>query len=260
MNSTVSVVVPTIGRTSLNSALDSIYAQSIQVHQIIVVNTSRTEIDVSSHPALKIISVPGANAASARNAGLGICKSDWIAFLDDDDTWYPKHLENLLAFLNDGKLDAAYSSAFVNKILRPKKVISGVINPLVELYSKNSFFPTQHYLPLPGLIISKRVVAHFPFNEGLNEREDLWFAHKLYEYGFSIGQSLDPSIQVNQDSLRSILRTNAKEDLKWAGRLELVQKNLGQKFLRSIALRNAMIRKDLVGLSKIVRAILVRDY
>jgi len=48
-------------------------------------------------------------AGRTRDRALRGVRSKWCAFLDDDDTWYPHHLETLTRLLEDSGADYAYS-------------------------------------------------------------------------------------------------------------------------------------------------------
>jgi hypothetical protein len=78
----------------------------------------------------------------------------------------------------------------------------------------------------------------------MHEREDLWFANKIFEYQFKLQQSPDATLVVNQNSLRSINRTSLEADFDWAQRLELVDSVARDNFLMGIAFRNAVVRMD----------------
>lgn len=45
----------------------------------------------------------------ARNRGLAVARGDYIAYLDDDNTWRPRHLELLVEALEQTGADFAYS-------------------------------------------------------------------------------------------------------------------------------------------------------
>lgn len=79
---TVTAVIPTIPprmKTSLPKALQSVITQTHPVAGIsIAVDTERR------------------GAWHTRGRALAGAKSEWVAFLDDDDHWYPQHLERLL--------------------------------------------------------------------------------------------------------------------------------------------------------------------
>jgi glycosyltransferase involved in cell wall biosynthesis len=47
-------------------------------------------------------------AAPTRNAAASQLHTDWIAFLDDDDVLYPKHLESLLRTAHETSADLVY--------------------------------------------------------------------------------------------------------------------------------------------------------
>ncbi len=48
-------------------------------------------------PRVRCLRVPHRGPCVARNAGLELVESPWVAFLDDDDLWVPEALERLLA-------------------------------------------------------------------------------------------------------------------------------------------------------------------
>lgn len=71
----------------------------------------RSAIDQTLPPdALSVsVDVEHAGAAATRQRGLDTVQTRWTAFLDDDDWWYPHHLNTLfdLAMINDA--DYVYS-------------------------------------------------------------------------------------------------------------------------------------------------------
>jgi glycosyltransferase involved in cell wall biosynthesis len=115
---TVSVIVPTHNRPELLvRAVRSILAQTFQDFEIIVVNDGGVPVDeplrdLDASGRIHIVSsgrvrgLPG-----ARNLGLRIARSKYIAYLDDDDLFYPDHLETLVAALASGETKVAYTDA-----------------------------------------------------------------------------------------------------------------------------------------------------
>jgi len=242
----IAVVIPTTGRSSLQQALISVSEQNVKLAAVLVVDDSISqEVKI---PLIKdhiILKTGGEKGPSfSRNLGMAHAKAEWIAFLDDDDYWLPEHIEKLLEFCKTNDLDAAYSSAIVSGKIRPQKIIKPKTSPLISLYEKPTWRPTKYYLPTPGLMISRTIAARLAFNTNLFEREDLWFAHKIFENQFKLGQSRNASLVVNQDSKRSINRTTLENDLNWSERLELVGTQARDFFLQGIAFRNAIVRKD----------------
>ena len=245
--------MPTQGRSSLARSIQSIFDQSIPLAEVLIIDDSlKQEVNFANVESITVFRTGGNKGPSiARNIGLGKAKSDWIAFLDDDDYWLPDHIKSLLDFCETNGLDAAYSSAKVSRKIRPKKVYDGTISPLIAVYQNINWKKTQYYFPTPGLIISREIAAHLPFNENMFEREDLWFAHKIFEYQFRLRQSPKASLVVNQNSIKAINQTSLEADLKWAERLELVDSSSRDNFLMGIAFRNAVIRFDWRGMRQI---------
>ncbi|SBO44031.1 glycosyltransferase [Cyanobium sp. NIES-981] len=100
----VSVIVPTRNRPAqLARALESIAAQTFRNLEVIVVNDGGADVSEVIRTArpgqasVRCISHPRClGAAAARNSGLRLSRGRHIAYLDDDDIFYPRHLETLL--------------------------------------------------------------------------------------------------------------------------------------------------------------------
>lgn len=103
-HTTVSVVIPTIGRPSLGGAVDSALAQSIDVFEIVVVADTTEPLTLPDDDRIRVVRTgPGSGGANARQCGIQHATGDIIALLDDDDLWHPYKLERQLAEVSDAE-------------------------------------------------------------------------------------------------------------------------------------------------------------
>ncbi|HYG36504.1 MAG TPA: glycosyltransferase, partial [Clostridia bacterium] len=114
----VSVIVPTYNRPDqLVQALRSILNQSFQDFEIVVVNDAGNEIEsavASLGNSDKIVCLrheTNRGLAASRNTGIAAARGKYIAYLDDDDLFYPDHLQTLLDFLQAHPGHVAYTDA-----------------------------------------------------------------------------------------------------------------------------------------------------
>ena len=112
----VSVIVPTLNRPAdLRQAILSIQAQSMSDFEIIVVNdggVSVAELIAELNSAGRISYLEHAatrGMSAARNTALKAARGRYIAYLDDDDIFYPEHLATLTRAIQGGRV--AYSDA-----------------------------------------------------------------------------------------------------------------------------------------------------
>lgn len=56
-----------------------------------------------------VLDVAKQGAAITRQRALDAVRTTWVAFLDDDDKWYPHHLETHLRILEEAGADYSYS-------------------------------------------------------------------------------------------------------------------------------------------------------
>ena len=127
----VSVIISTYNRFNcLIEAIDSVMQQTMQDFEIIVVNDrSKQEqyycCDFKSKygDKLKVIHLDKnsssmfghASAGYVRTVGMREAKGIYIAFLDDDDIWFPTKLEKQISAMNRTKCDMSSTEGLIGK-------------------------------------------------------------------------------------------------------------------------------------------------
>jgi glycosyltransferase involved in cell wall biosynthesis len=98
----IAVVIPTFRRPrGLQRAVASVLGQTISDLVVIVVDDGGGLPPLPSDPRLTAVSLSRniAVAGVVRNIGIRLTRSEYVAFLDDDNTWRSDHLEVALARL-----------------------------------------------------------------------------------------------------------------------------------------------------------------
>jgi glycosyltransferase involved in cell wall biosynthesis len=123
MTPQVSIIIPTYNRVEdLKRALQSVFDQTFTNWEILVVdNHSVDETDEAvksfNDPRVKLFKVHNKGVvAVSRNLGLKNAVGEYIAFLDSDDWWMPKKLEESLKCLQQGADVVYHDLIFATKI------------------------------------------------------------------------------------------------------------------------------------------------
>ena len=121
MNPLVSIIIPTYNRAEdLKRALQSVFDQTFTDWEVLVVdNHSIDETDSIiksfNDPKIKLFKIHNAGViAASRNLGLQHALGEYIAFLDSDDWWLPKKLEESIKYMSHGT-DVVYHDLFYVK-------------------------------------------------------------------------------------------------------------------------------------------------
>ena len=101
---TIAAIIPLYnGARFIEDALASVLGQTRPPDEVIVVDDGSTddgaalaERFAAGAPGFKLVRKENGGQASARNQGVAQSSSTLIAFLDQDDIWYPWHLERLI--------------------------------------------------------------------------------------------------------------------------------------------------------------------
>lgn len=272
MSESVSVIIPTLGRASLLSAVSSAVKQSKYVHEVIIIDASESGIEgdlASFDERVKVVRVAvdsrqaGAGkwtAAHNRNLGIEQAVGDWVAFLDDDDAW----LENKLAVqveagLKSGSHLVSCQSVYRTKTgrsrVRPHDVLPANSSILEELYGRPTFKRLKTYVATSSLLVRREVAQCLPFPEELPGFEDTWWLYMLTATGSTIHQVPQPLVIYNADGFRSIGRDSLVKNKAWAQQLASVDPKYARNFLLGICHRNAALlgrSADIRGLRSLV--------
>lgn len=133
----VSIIIPSYKRSDrIERAINSILQQTYSDYEIIVVDDNNPDTEYrkvlaekmkhyQDNPKVKYVQhEKNKNGAAARNTGISIAQGEYIAFLDDDDYYFPNRLQELVNALEQNKkYNAAYSTTIVT---RKGKVIGRV--------------------------------------------------------------------------------------------------------------------------------------
>jgi glycosyltransferase involved in cell wall biosynthesis len=104
----------------LERSLGSVVAQEFTDWECIVVDDGSAEpVDLTAFPwssrdvPIRVHRQPNAGVSVARNVGVGLTDSRWVAFLDQDDEWHPQKLSRQLTGLNASPRRAFSHTGFV---------------------------------------------------------------------------------------------------------------------------------------------------
>lgn len=136
LKKTIDVVIPVHnGEHFIVQAIKSVERQIYRPDKIIIIDdgsTDRTESLIKSHQAIipiQYIKKVNGGLSSARNEGIKLATSEYIAFLDADDEWYPDKLEK--------QIDKFKTSSFSN---------IGVIYCQYNIINEDGVIANKHFI------------------------------------------------------------------------------------------------------------------
>jgi glycosyltransferase involved in cell wall biosynthesis len=192
----ISVILPVYnGRPFLQDAVASVLAQTLPPAELLVVDDGSTdgslEALASLPPApfpLRVLRQANAGQSAARNAAAREASGDYLAFLDQDDRWHPRHLEELVAPLEaDPQAGWAYSDfdemdLSGHLVTRAFLETQGVSHPKRSIY--DCVAGDLMVLPSASVLRSTAFAAAGGFDETLSGYEDDDLFVRFFRLGF----------------------------------------------------------------------------
>jgi glycosyltransferase involved in cell wall biosynthesis len=176
------VVVPTHNRPALlGRALDSLAAQSYQDFEVVVVNDGGLHVDevlaVDRGLHLRLIEHEvNRGRSAARNTGIAAAEGELLAVLDDDDRFYPHHLETTVGALSKfGPGHAVYTHAVQVVESEDGAVIERKVTGAQE-FSHDLLLVTNYICAICALVPTEVLLDLHGFDTSLDVLEDweLW--------------------------------------------------------------------------------------
>ena len=102
----ISVVIPAYNaKNKIRPTIESILSQSLLPHEIIVVDDGSSDGTADYVQSLSqdilVVSQENGGPSKARNYGVSLASSDWVAFCDADDIWFVDKLRAQVDWLRD---------------------------------------------------------------------------------------------------------------------------------------------------------------
>jgi len=230
-NALITAVIPTRNRPDLLiRAIASVLAQTCgQIEIVVVIDgpdpATEAALRAKVNGQLRVIALPeSVGGSEARNIGVQNAKTEWIAFLDDDDEWLPGKIEKQLAIAL--RADEPYpiiSGQLVAKspygdFVWPRR-FPEESEPISEyLFNRKTFFRGEGQLQTSMLLTRKSLMERVPFTSGLRKHQDFdWYLRVSQVPGAQFRFVPEPLVNLyleeNRDSITG--RPDWKFSLDW---------------------------------------------
>ncbi len=203
----VSVVIPAYNAAdSLARAVQSVLEQTCRPKEIVVVDdgsTDETAEVAKAFPQVHYIRQENAGVAAARNRGIREVSSEWLAFLDADDQWYPRRLEASFEVLM-AKPELHWCGGVYHEIDLSRQIrVQGKNTRAEKLFREGLFFENFYQAAVTGVSFSTcamtlrtetvREIGGFDESRKLGEDLKLWY--EMADRHPQVGYVMEPMFQ-----------------------------------------------------------------
>ncbi|MGN0740557.1 MAG: glycosyltransferase family 2 protein [Treponema sp.] len=187
---------------------------------------------------IKVMHLKNSGAASARNAGLRVCRGQFIAFNDSDDKWLNGSLAKRLSILNDEPNAVCITANHERDVQRiPKLNKSKTYVSLFYITLNDELF--KNYYTTQNSILKRKVIDDgIFFKEGMCYSEEIYFfcqianKYKCLFLNEKMSESILHKQRFGESGLSGNLFAMERGELK---SLSLAHKELGVSFFRYAA-------------------------
>lgn len=212
----VSVVLPTYDRWPLvGEAVQSVLGQEFQDFELVVVDDGSSDGTADRlrglDPRLRIVRQENAGRSAARNRGIALASSPYVAFLDSDDLYEPWHLAQFAAAGGDAG-DRVFAAPVLlwnpasggRRLVQPPRYLPSESRTAALVGMKWS---------LPGLVAPIALIRRLgAFDESLDGSEDWHLLARLCQVA-DVTELPRASVLVRNSGQRSM--ADVDWDLEW---------------------------------------------
>ncbi|HEY0636033.1 MAG TPA: glycosyltransferase family A protein [Pseudonocardiaceae bacterium] len=174
----VTTVMPTYRRPELlPAAVESALAQTVEDNLVIVVDDGGGLPPLPTHERLVAVSLSRNSAVLGlvRNVGIRLTDSEYLAFLDDDNTWLPGHLAAALGALDRGA-DLVYTA------VERRHPDGTLLDVLSRPFDRREFGDRSGWVDANSLVIRRApdvLFSRLPRVRATLPKEDWEFVHRM---------------------------------------------------------------------------------
>lgn len=188
---TVSIIMPLHNAEKyIKQAIKSVIDQTYQDWELIVIDDCSTDKSVEiveslakDEPRIRLLhtDAPSGSPAKPRNMGVKEAKGRYIAFLDSDDYWFPKKLEEQLPLFEDPEAVIVFSD--YRKLYEDKGVSNSVVTAPKRV-NYRQLLKGNVIGNLTGIYDTKKVDKHYFMKVG--HEDYVHWLHILRKGGFAV--------------------------------------------------------------------------
>ena len=193
----ITAIIPLYnGGRFIREALQSIFDQDLLPDEVIVVDDGSTDdgavivLELAKQYPIRLLSKENGGQSSARNMGVDHAHGDLIAFLDQDDAWYPNHLTELVKpFLQKRSIELGWVYSNLNEVNEAGEMVAhDILKPFQSAHPKRDIAgclkEDMFILPSASLISRAAFRRVGGFDERLSGYEDDDFFLRMFLAGY----------------------------------------------------------------------------
>ena len=219
-----SVIVPVFNRAHvLEPALRSVLAQTCQDFEIVVADDGSKDdpkavIDAIGDPRIRYVRQENRGGSAARNLAIDNARGRFIAPLDSDDVFLPKHLETMKRLLEGTTNTVGYARMIVDRgdgrtMIKPPRAIRTDEHMATYLMCDRGFVPTI------TVVVERETARRVRYGENMPFAQDMDFALRLYLEGCKFVMAEEPGA-VWQDEYNPNRTSAGRKSARLIGWLE----------------------------------------
>jgi len=256
MSNQVSVIITTYNRPDeLKLAIKSVISQTKLPEQIIVVDDASASDNYSvivnfDTPIIYYRFNTNQGANICRNKGVELANGEFIAFLDDDDTWKPEKLEKQLSLIQTKGTDLCYTGKVIitvdentHEAKRRYSFAKPKYNNLKKSIMQKNFIGTTSSIMLK----KEKFIEAGKFDVKMPALQDYELYIRFIHAGFSVG-GIDEGL-VDYFIYKETNAISKSLDKSFIASKKIVSKNFNQKYryILIVSLLKIIFKKILKG-------------
>lgn len=183
------VVIPLYNKEKhILRTLESIQAQRYPASEIIIVDDGSTDngaavVNEANMDNVLLVQQDNGGVSSARNTGIAFAKHEFIAFIDADDTWLPRYLDEIAHLINKFPQAGVYATNYQisegnNQYIDPKIALNKrdpngqLLTHYFDIVSRGDLPFTMSSITVRKSLVKK--IGDFPLNEPMGEDQDFF--------------------------------------------------------------------------------------